>query len=111
MATLKSYRPNVKTTESILTIYLEEFKFICIINMDVNIILLLLLACRCEMNILSVQAVFKSRNEQNAAARAKEEAEKIMQKLDTDHNKKLSEDEFIHAAKSCPSVLKILQCS
>jgi hypothetical protein len=58
-----------------------------------------------------VQAIFKSRNEPNAAAKAKEEAEKIMLQLDTDRNRKLSEAEFIQAAKSCPSVLKILQDS
>lgn len=56
-----------------------------------------------------LQSIYKSRQDSHAAAKAKEDAEKIMTKLDTDHNKKLTEAEFIHAAKSCPAILHILQ--
>jgi len=56
-----------------------------------------------------LSSIYKSRQDPHAAAKAKEDGEKIMAKLDTDHNKKLSEAEFIHAAKSCPAILHILQ--
>lgn len=64
----------------------------------------------CGLHVI-VQAIYKSRNEANAAAKAKVQAEQIMQKLDTDHNKKLTEAEFIQAAKACPGILPILQSS
>jgi len=54
-------------------------------------------------------AIYKSRNDPQAAAKAKTDGEKIMFQLDTDKNKKLSEAEFVQAAKSCPAVLQILQ--
>jgi len=54
-------------------------------------------------------AIYKSRHDPQAQVKAKQDAEKIMTKLDTDHNKKLSEDEFVRAAKLCPGILHVLQ--
>lgn len=56
-----------------------------------------------------LSAIYKSRKDPQAAVKAKQDAEKIMFQLDTDHNKRLSEQEFVKAATGCPMVLQILQ--
>jgi len=54
-------------------------------------------------------AIYKSKKDPQATTKSKRDAEKIMFELDTDKNKKLTEAEFIQAAKGCPQVLQIIQ--